>query len=68
LQIEGRTGIVTEDATRLEILNAYRHKFDLPADFDPIIATSRLYILTPTWIRWLDNSVKFGYKAEITPR
>jgi uncharacterized protein YhbP (UPF0306 family) len=67
LQIEGQAQAVTDDELRTYMLNAYRQKFTLPAEFELIITNSTLYVLTPTWIRWLDNSVKFGYKAEITP-
>jgi hypothetical protein len=33
--------------------------------FDSLINASTLYILTPRWIRWIDNSVEFNYKAEL---
>ncbi len=65
LQIEGEAGIVRDDAHREAILTRYRHKFDLPPYLNAIIEQSTLYSLCPTWIRWLDNSVAFGYKAEI---
>lgn len=66
LQIEGTAGIVTDAAQRETILDRYRRKFNLPPQFDAVIAQSTLYCLRPTWIRWLDNAVQFGYKAEIT--
>ncbi|MCB9456507.1 MAG: pyridoxamine 5'-phosphate oxidase family protein [Anaerolineaceae bacterium] len=66
LQIEGEAGIVRDSAHRETILTRYRHKFNLPPDLNAIIEQSILYSLRPTWIRWLDNGVSFGYKAEIT--
>lgn len=68
LQIEGHARAVTDETTRADILNHYRQKFNLPAEFKTLISNSTLYVLTPTWIRWLDNGVRFGYKAEIIPR
>jgi uncharacterized protein YhbP (UPF0306 family) len=64
LQIEGKARAVHDETQRYHMLTRYRGKFTLPAVFDSQIAVSTLYRLTPRWLRWLDNSVKFGYKAE----
>jgi uncharacterized protein len=66
LQIEGKAQTITDERIREEILRRYLLKFNLPASFDGQIAASTLYQLKPTWLRWLDNSVKFGFKAETT--
>lgn len=66
LQIEGEAAVVTHPAVRDAVLARYRRKFTLPPAFDAQIAASALYALRPRWIRWLDNGVRFGYKAEIT--
>ncbi len=65
LQIEGTARPVTDEMTRQDILTRYYQKFDLPSGFETIIADSVLYMLKPTWVRWLDNGVRFGYKSEI---
>jgi len=65
LQVEGSAHSVIDAAERERILTLYRAKFALPPAFDAQITASTLYRLTPTWIRWLDNSVRFGYKLEI---
>lgn len=64
LQVEGVASAVTEVKARAQILKLYRRKFDLPAAFDAQIAASTLYVLRPKWMRWLDNGIQFGYKAE----
>jgi uncharacterized protein YhbP (UPF0306 family) len=64
LQIEGRA-VAVENEERQQALARYRDKFTLPSAFDSQIAASNFYQLTPRWLRWLDNSVKFGYKAEV---
>jgi uncharacterized protein YhbP (UPF0306 family) len=64
LQIEGTAHLITDDALRQDVLTRYCQKFDLPSGFESIITGSGLYVLKPAWVRWLDNSVRFGYKSE----
>jgi uncharacterized protein YhbP (UPF0306 family) len=66
LQIEGLAMVVDDAQKRESILTLYRAKFALPPEFDAQIKASTPYILQPTWVRWLDNRVNFGYKSEIT--
>ncbi len=66
LQIEGEAEAITDERIREQIMILYLRKFQLPASFDAAIASSTLYILRPRWMRWVDNSVSFGYKAEIS--
>jgi hypothetical protein len=65
LQIEGAAQPVRDDRVREQILILYLRKFQLPEALDAAITSSTLYVLRPAWIRWLDNSVSFGYKAEL---
>ncbi len=65
LQIEGTASVIRDEDARENILARYRLKFELPPAFDTQIAVSTLYRLSPKWIRWLDNGVRFGYKAEV---
>jgi len=65
LQIEGDAQPVSDLDERERILTLYRAKFPLPPAFDAQIAASTLYGLKPTWMRWLDNSVRFGHKIEL---
>ena len=64
IQIEGIATTVETEDEREALLTLYRAKFNLPPELDAQITASTLYRLTPTWIRWLDNSVRMGYKAE----
>lgn len=75
LQIEGRVDVVT-GIERLNALRIYLAKFhDVRALFEnpetedertiaERLKAANLYRLTPTWIRLIDNSRWFGYKAE----
>jgi uncharacterized protein YhbP (UPF0306 family) len=65
VQLEGTASMVQDERVREQILLLYLRKFQLPPAFDAAITASSLYMLRPTWIRWVDNSVKFGYKTEI---
>lgn len=65
VQIEGEAEAISDDRMREQILNLFLRKFQLPAEFDSLIASAALYKLRPRWIRWMDNSVEFNYKAEI---
>jgi hypothetical protein len=66
VQIQGRAEAITDERVREQIMTLYLRKFLLPASFDAAIAASTLYVLRPHWIRWIDNSVEFGYKSEFT--
>ncbi len=65
LQVRGKASVVSDERVREQILLIYLRKFQLPPSFDAAIATSTLYVLRPSWLRWVNNSVKFGYKAEL---
>lgn len=65
VQIEGEAQPVRDEFLRERVLQKYLAKFLLPAAFDAQIAATTLYSLKPTWLRWLDNSVAFGYKVEV---
>ena len=66
VQVEGTASLIHDERMREQILLLYLRKFQLPPEFDAAIAASSLYVLRPTWLRWVDNSVKFGHKAEIS--
>jgi uncharacterized protein YhbP (UPF0306 family) len=75
LQIEGRVSVVTGTA-RITALGHYLAKFhDVKALFEAPksddertiaerLKAANLYRLAPTWIRLIDNSRWFGFKAE----
>ena len=65
LQIKGEAKAISDERIREQILLIYLRKFQLPPSFDSMIASSTLYVLRPTWMRWVNNSVQFGYKTEL---
>ena len=65
LQLKGETRVLSDERMREQILLIYLRKFQLPPSFDSVIASSTLHILRPSWLRWVNNSVHFGYKTEL---
>ena len=64
IQIEGIAAAIDDIDEREALLASYRTKFNIPPELDTQITASTLYRLAPAWIRWLDNGVRMGYKAE----
>ncbi|MCC6730162.1 MAG: pyridoxamine 5'-phosphate oxidase family protein [Chthonomonadales bacterium] len=64
VQVEGDTAPV-RGAERRRILRLYRSRFQLPAELEAAVAAGTLYVLRPRRVRWLDNRVGFGYRAEV---
>ncbi len=64
VQMRGSVVVVSARSGRGEIVAAYCDRFQLGASFQTAIARSRLYRLQPQWVRYLDNSKRFGYKFE----
>jgi len=64
VQMRGRAAVVRDAARRSAIVEHYSIRFALGTEFDALLAKHRLYEFRPVWIRYLDNTVHFGYKAE----
>lgn len=65
VQMQGTVAIVTGRSEHCEIVEAYCTRFRLGPQFRATIARSRPYRFQPEWIRFLDNSKRFGYKFEL---
>ena len=64
VQMRGHVTVVAARSGRLEIVEAYCARFQLGPSFQAAITRSRLYRFQPQWVRYLDNSKRFGYKFE----
>jgi uncharacterized protein YhbP (UPF0306 family) len=67
VQMRGAVIVVSDPARRSAIAAAYSARFQLGTAFKAVQARSRLYEFRPSWIRYLDNSIRFGYKFEFSP-
>jgi len=67
VQMRGHAEAVL-DNSRARIAEAYQSRFRLGEEFGQIIARHELYRFEPGWVRYIDNSLGFGYKFEFTVR
>ena len=67
VQMRGSVSVVRDRARRSAIAAAYSAHFQLGTAFQAVQARSRLYEFQPSWIRYLNNSIRFGYRFEFSP-
>jgi uncharacterized protein YhbP (UPF0306 family) len=63
-QLRGAVRIVRGEARR-PIVERYAERFGLGPAFRLAIRRSSLYEFDPRWIRYLDNSIRFGHQFEV---
>ncbi len=66
VQMLGSVLPVSDAALRREVVQAYTERFHLGALFEAQIRKSTLYCFRPEWLRYIDNSRRFGYKFEVS--
>jgi len=65
VQMQGIVALVTDRLLRKSVTSQYIEHFALGNLFSLAIPRNSLYSFTPRWIRYLDNSKRFGYKMEL---
>jgi uncharacterized protein YhbP (UPF0306 family) len=65
VQMQGLVSIVTDPALRKPIACDYSARFQLGNFFTFAIQRSSLYCFAPSWVRYLNNARRFGYKFEL---
>jgi uncharacterized protein YhbP (UPF0306 family) len=65
VQMSGVAAPVTDRQRRKAVTRLYVNRFQLGTIFRVALARSVLYCFRPRWIRYLDNSKRFGYKFEV---
>lgn len=66
VQMRGRVSAVKDKARREAITKDYIERFRLGTLFGAAMARSRLYEFEPRWLRYVDNSRRFGFKFELS--
>lgn len=66
VQMRGHAGLVRSRQERASIVAAYSEHFALGPLVRPLLVRASLYVFAPTWVRYLDNSVRLGYSCEFT--
>lgn len=65
VQMRGTVRTVESPQERKEVLAAYATRFKLGGILRVALNQSEIYKFSPSWLRYLDNSKRFGYKREI---
>jgi uncharacterized protein YhbP (UPF0306 family) len=65
VQMEGEAAIIPAGQAWSEVWERYRAKFPFVDDFQAEVSRSNFYVLTPRWVRLIDNSQGFGHKVEL---
>jgi uncharacterized protein YhbP (UPF0306 family) len=66
VQLRGTASPLSDTVLRRAIAKEYTERFHLGTLFEAAISKSTLYCFQPEWLRYLDNSRRFGYQFEIT--
>ncbi len=64
VQLRGSVSIVSDPARREKIVDSYKRHFQLSARFEAAILRCTVYCFEPAWVRYLDNTKRFGYSVE----
>lgn len=64
VQMRGRAEQIADPELRRRVETAYAERFRLSAFLRLALRRSALYRFQPKWVRYVDNSVRFGFKRE----
>jgi uncharacterized protein YhbP (UPF0306 family) len=64
LQIEGWARQIVDPVDAGRAWALFRDKYAFTSAFTDEIAGSRFYVMTPSWLRVIDNSLHFGHHEE----
>jgi uncharacterized protein YhbP (UPF0306 family) len=63
--MRGEAWAIGDRARRRSIGERYAERFDLGKVLQAGVERSSLYAFQPSWIRYIDNSRRFGYSFEV---
>lgn len=64
LQMMGNVRLIPKGSEWQAAWEGYRKKFTFVTALKLVVARNALYALTPTWMRLVDNRIRFGFKQE----
>jgi len=64
LQMRGEVQLIPKGAGWDYAWSLYQAKFSFVSTLKPIVRRNALYRFIPTWLRWLDNRTRLGFKKE----
>ena len=65
VQMRGAVSAIGDRVRRRSIAESYAERFRLGKVLQAGISRSGLYMFQPSWIRYIDNSRRFGYRFEV---
>lgn len=65
VQLEGVASLINDPSIKSHAWSRYKSKFPFVVTLAARVMASRWFVVHPTWIRWIDNQVRFGYKQEL---
>lgn len=68
VQMHGRCAAITDSGEYATALAVYLKQFPFIERDDALLArvqAEQLFRFSPSWLRWIDNRVKFGFKKEM---
>ncbi len=68
VQMEGEVRLIAAGLEREKAWDVYTAKFPFVTEFESEVSRSEFYRFVPTWLRWIDNRVQFGFRQEVAPR
>jgi len=66
VQIEGEARIITDADERDRAWALFRGKFPFTSEFVDQIVRSSFYVVTPKWVRLIDNTLRANHREEFT--
>ncbi|MEM9752736.1 MAG: pyridoxamine 5'-phosphate oxidase family protein [Planctomycetota bacterium] len=69
IQMRGTASVVESGEPTQEAFDLYTTKFAFIAanpQLRAAVEKQRFYAFTPTWLRWIDNRVRFGHRVEMS--
>jgi len=64
IQLEGVSAVIDDPEEHSRTWKLMCDKFPFYESFTDAVANLKIYRITPTHIRWIDNSVSFGHKED----
>ncbi len=68
LQMHGTAELVIDEGDCRHAWQLFAAKFPFVADdedYRRLVGRHSFYCMTPNWLRWIDNRVRFGYRVEV---
>ncbi len=65
VQMRGQARLINDRKLLRSIRTTYAERFHLTSTLRALMRRTDLFVFQPSWIRYLDNTVRFGYKFTI---